>query len=146
MMQLTEEQRKALIVSLERRIKNAKRWLSSNKSIGNHEGEAIELISIYEIALAALTAKEEPCEYCGGSGIAEEPSDDGLGCGCCACCGTGKSGLYKAPPVAALRLPDVVLIHSEMDFVRKEKAKEFNRCISEIKRLNATAPEEKQND
>ena len=99
MMQLTDEQRNALIVSLERRIKNAKRWLSSNKSVGSHEGEAIELISIYEIALVALTA----------------------------------------PPAAALKLPDEVLIHSEMDFIRKEKAKEFNRCIAEIKRLNASA-------
>ena len=49
--------------------------------------------------------------------------------------------LYTAPLAPALRLPDEVLIHSEMDFVRKEKAKEFNRCINEVKRLNATAPQ-----
>ncbi|GEM_PF-5952066 len=47
----------ALIRNIQRRIKNTKRWLSANKSIGNPENEAVELILIYETALAALTAE-----------------------------------------------------------------------------------------
>jgi len=47
----------ALIRNIQRRIKNTKRWLSANKSIGNPESEAVELILIYETALAALTAE-----------------------------------------------------------------------------------------
>lgn len=46
----------ALIRNIQRRIKNTKRWLSSNKSISNPESEAFELLLIYETALAALTA------------------------------------------------------------------------------------------
>ena len=84
------------------------------------------------VALASLTAKEEPCEECGGSGIAEEPSDDGLGCGCCACCGTGKSGLYKAPPVAALTAEPVeyrVLGEHGRVTARRDTLKEAQKAV-----------------
>ncbi|MDU6442815.1 MAG: hypothetical protein E6559_23505 [Pantoea sp.] len=102
MMQFTEEQRKALVVSLERRIKNAKRWLSSNKSIGNPEGEAIELISIYEIALAALTA--EPVGYtvvtgAGNTLFRKHKPRKRV---------TNEAAIpvYATPPIAAPELPD----------------------------------------
>lgn len=130
MMQFTEEQRKAL-------IEHAK-YLQSVR------GGTAQTRSLIEIALAALTAKEEPCEDCGGSGIAEEPSDDGLGCVCCACCGTGKSELYKSPPVAALKLPDEKSTDIDYAYYPLTKARHegWNACLAEVKRLNATASAE----
>ena len=125
MMQLTEEQRKELLAEIDYNRKNC--FISDKTEL------------IMQIAEAALIAKEEPCEDCGGSGIAEEPSDDGLGCGCCACCGTGKSGLYKAPPFAApaINLADLVpdeATDSQFDGLSISKAEGWNACRAAILR------------
>lgn len=141
-MQLTEEQRKALVVSLERRIKNAKRWLSSNKSIGNPEGEAIELISIYEIALAALTA--EPAGYTVVTGAGNtlfrkhKPRKRASN--------EAAIPVYTAPPVAALRLPvDGLPDVSEESYEYRTGFAMGCACYAKrVIELNAAAAEEKR--
>lgn len=45
--------------------------------------------------------------------------------------------LYTAPPAPVVKLPSETVIHSEMDFIRKEKAKSRNETIAEVLRLNS---------
>lgn len=89
------------------------------------------------INLAELVPGDTKRMDCGGTGIAEEPSDDSLGSGCGGCCGTGKSPVYTAPPVPALRLPDEKWINSQPGWESEDSYPDgWNACLSEVKRLN----------
>jgi hypothetical protein len=57
----------------------------------------------------------------------------------------GVNHLYTAPPVAALKLPDEKSTDIDYAYYPLTKARHegWNACLAEVKRLNATAPEEK---
>ena len=140
MMQLTEEQRKALT-----------EWIEEGLLCAEEFGFKGNVRKCMEIALAALTA--EPVAMVVGK----------LGAGLKATCYEGAlrpaegSKLYTTPPVAALRLPDAkpswddeegndIDYMEPRDIYAMGKDDGYNRCIHDVKRLNAAAPEEKQND
>ena len=130
MMQLTEEQRKALIDEAEHMLTRYDKRSMNYKVI--------------QISLAALTA-----ERCGSLIQAVNPQTGSVTIsyrarGIASIDPTEVSEwemqeiehLYTAPPVAALRLPDEA-DGSNLPFA----AMGWNACLAEVKRLNAAAPQ-----
>lgn len=144
MMQLTEEQRKALI-----------EWIEEGLLCAEEFGFKGNVRKCMEIALAALTAK--PAEwpeipftfeelkrmhgehFARGYVMGWERKSDSV---------SMKGELYTAPPVAALRLPEkcnrMSADYDDDSLLDIMFADGFDACLAEVKRLNATAPEEKQ--
>ncbi|MBZ6385093.1 hypothetical protein [Pantoea piersonii] len=129
MMQFTEEQKAALIYWLKPQISELEA-VCDEIPFGLDEDDSVQL-QVMKIALAALTA--EPVGYIhnflgpdqSGSIFAEENRHYGR-------------AVYTAPPAPALRLPDSISLSGDMDEVYVAA---WNDCISEVKRLNATAPQ-----
>ena len=118
MMQLTEEQKAAL-------IKQAEHMLTLTAPNGLST-------QLFKIALASLTAEPDLYRDSQGCFVTKRKGEKLI-----------KAGelfkpLYTTPPAPALRLPDSISLSGDMDEVYVAA---WNDCISEVKRLNATAPQ-----
>lgn len=133
----TEAERAALIEYSSRAIKQAE----ENRDeipFGLSEEEEMET-SLFELALAALTAEPVGSFHISAQQVqattdyvkdGEWPIDD------------GELKVFATPPVAALILPEE-LPYPFGNFSIGEVA-QWNACIEEVKRLNATAPAEEE--
>lgn len=107
-------------------IEHARKTLASMELNGNEQDA-----ELCRIALASLEA--EPWGYT--SGI-RHPELDGAVVRDKQ--GVNQFPVYLAPPAPVVKLPSETVIHSEMDFIRKEKAKSRNETIAEVLRLNSS--------
>lgn len=118
MKQYTEEDRAALI-----------EWIEEGVLCAEEFGFKGNVRKCMEIALAALTATPVEREEVETLMYWEKP-------------------LYTTPPVAALRLPKPAAHHCDPrnrgEFYHEMECRAWDLAISEVKRLNATAPAEEK--
>ena len=122
MMQFTEEQRNELLAEIDYNRKHC--FLSSKTEL------------LMRIAEAALTAEPVAQFYKSEHGNVFNTLNDWNPT-------EGANHLYPAPPVAALKLPDVLIPYPSNDVKGLAHNAGWNACLAEVKRLNATAREEK---
>lgn len=139
MMQFTEEQRNALIEDCKREISELEKGLTTWGEVWIPYLQS--KINRQQIALAALTT--EPVAYRWEGKQTGRICYDGI-----RPIGVFGQPLYAAPPVAPLRLPSEKSTDVDYSYYPLTKARHegWNACLAEIKRLNATVPEEKHND